>query len=167
MIQSKAHKAAKKSTAPVKGDGPSIGTIETDAYIMKLHRAFSYEPAGSEVLAGMKPKAGHKFIYLDVSLKNKGPEKLEGGFLFIALRVTNANGIEYKKPATALAAYTSERPEESNSDEYNALWESFKPNELHREVVYAVAVPKNENSFVLHLPADRFRKEWKTVSFSL
>jgi hypothetical protein len=156
-----------KTPANVKPDGPAIGSAETDSYVLKLHRAFSYEPAGSVVLAGMKPIAGHKFIYLDVSLKNKSPEKLEGGFLFIALKVTDKNGTEFKKPAAALAGYTSAHPEDNNDAEYSALWESFAPNEFHREIVYAVEVPAHENNFVLHIPADRQRKEWKTISFSL
>ena len=157
----------KKSAAPVKEDGPAIGTIETSSYVLKLHRAFTYEPKGSEILNGMKPKQGFKFIYLDVSLKNKGAQSLEGEFLFIALRVTDAEGNEFKKPAAALAAYTTEHTRESNDDEYSALWETFKPNEFHREVVYAVEVPLNEKSFVLHLPTDPLRKEWKTINFSL
>lgn len=162
-----AKKEEKKSKSTVKTDGPSVGAIETETYTLKLHRAFTYEPKGSPILAGLKPKAGHKFIYLDVSLKNKSAEQLEGGFLFIALRVTDAKGTEFKKPAAGLAAYTSENPDESNDDEYAALWESFAPEEFHREVVYAVEVPAAENNFVLHMPADRKRKEWKTISFSL
>jgi hypothetical protein len=167
MVKSATAAQTEKSSAPVKTDGEAIGAIETENYVLKLHRAFAYEPNGSKILTGMKPKAGHKFIYLDVSLKNKSAEKLDGGFLFIALRVTDAKGTEYKKPAAGLAAYSSEHPEENNDDEYAALWETFKPNEFHREIVYAVEVPAAENNFVLHLPTDRKRKEWQTLSFSL
>jgi hypothetical protein len=166
-IKSETSKNAKKNTVPVKTDGPAIGAIETEDFVLKLHSAFVYEPKGSDVLTGMKPKAGHKFIYLDVSLKNKGTEKLEGGFLFIALRVTDEKGKEFKKPAAGLAAYTSEQPGKYNDDEYAALWESFQPGEFHREVVYAVEVPVAANNFVLHLPVDKQRKEWKTIPFSL
>lgn len=166
-IKSETNNEARKSAAPVKADGPAIGSIETETYVLKLHRAFAYMPKGSEILAGMKPKPGHKFIYLDVSLKNKSTEKLEGGFLFIALRVTDEKGNEFKKPAAALAAYTSDHPEESNDEEYAALWESFRPNEFHREIVYAVEVPADENKFVLHLPINKLRKEWKRIPFSL
>jgi len=150
-----------------KEDGPAIGSIETEAYVVKLHRAFTYEPAGSAVLAGTRPKPGHRFIYLDVSLRNKSAEKLEGGFLFIALKLTDSKGVEYKKPAAGLAAYTTEHPEDNNDAEYAALWEAFKPNEFHREIVYAVEVPQGEKNFVLHLPTDRHRTIWKSISFSL
>lgn len=152
---------------PAKADGTAVGQIETNEFVMKLHRAFSYDPNGSEILVGTKPKPGHKFIYLDVSLRNKGVQKLEGGFLFIALRVTDEKGTEYKKPAAALAAYTSEHPEDNNDAEYAALWETFEHDEFHREIIYAVEVPQNEKNFVLHLPTDRQRKGWKTINFSL
>lgn len=160
-------KELEKSIAPVKTDGPALGSIETGNYVLKLHRAFAYEPKGSEILAGMKPKPGQKFIYLDVSLRNTGTEKLEGGFLFIALKLTDENGTEYKKPAAALAAYSTDHPEDDNSTEYAALWESFAPAEFHREIVYAVEVPTEKKNFVLHMPVDRLRKEWKTISFTL
>ena len=156
-----------KDARPVKSDGLGIGQIETNAFVLKLHRAFTYEPKGNEIIAGTKPMPGHKFIYLDVSLRNKSAQKLEGGFLFIALRVTDEKGKEYKKPAAALAAYTSANPEDNNNAEYAALWESFDQNEFHREIIYAVEVPENEKTFVLHLPTDRLRKEWKTITFSL
>ncbi|RYZ27918.1 MAG: hypothetical protein EOO10_11235 [Chitinophagaceae bacterium] len=160
-------KEPEKSKAPVKTDGPALGSIETGNYVLKLHRAFAYEPKGSEILAGMKPKPGQKFIYLDVSLRNTGTEKLEGGFLFIALKLTDENGTEYKKPAAALAAYSTDHPEDNNSTEYAALWETFEPAEFHREIIYAVEVPAEKKNFVLHLPVDRLRKEWKKISFSL
>ena len=160
-------KEPEKSIAPVKTDGPALGSIETGNYVLKLHRAFAYEPKGSELLAGMKTKPGQKFIYLDVSLRNTGTEKLEGGFLFIALKLTDENGSEYKKPAAALAAYSANHPEDTNSAEYAALWESFEPAEFHREIIYAVEVPAEKENFVLHMPVDRLRIEWKTISFSL
>lgn len=160
-------KESRKDAGTIKPDGPSIGQIETDQFVLKLHRAFSYEPKGDAIISGTKPKPGYKFIYLDVSLRNKSAQKLEGGFLFIALRVTDEKGTEYKKPAAALASYTSEHPEDNNDAEYAALWETFKQDEFHREIVYAVEVPQNENAFILHMPTDRFRKEWKTIRFSL
>lgn len=154
-------------TLLVKKDGPSIGIIETETYVLKLHRAFAYQPEESDILVGFKPKDGYKFVYLDVSLKNKSAAKLDGGALFIALKVTSTKGVEYKKPSTALAAYATEHPEDNNEIEYNALWESFEPNEFHREIVYAVEVPKNVNKFILHMPTDNKRKEWKELEFSL
>lgn len=160
-------KIDKTSAASVKEDGTAIGSIETDSYVMKLHRAFAYEAQGSDVLAGFKPKEGFKFIYLDVSLRNKGPQKLDGGFLFIDLKLTGENGVEYKKPAAALAAYTSEHPEDSNTDEYNALWGTFDPNEFHREIVYAVEVPKELNSFVVSMPVVARKKDRRELKFSL
>ena len=160
-------KEKKTDAAPVKTDGPSIGAIETDNYVMKLHRAFAYEPKGSEILVGMKPKPGFKFIYLDVSLKNKSAEKLDGDFLFIALKLTDEKGVEYKKPAAALAAYATDHPEDNNGGEYAALWETFEPGEFHREIVYAVEVPAEKNNFELHMPTNSLRKEWKKISFSL
>ena len=160
-------KESKKESGPVKGDGPSIGQIETEQFVFKLHRTFSYERKTDGIIAGTKPKPGYKFIYLDVSLRNKSAQKLEGGFLFIALRVTDEKGTEYKKPAAALAAYASDHPEDNNDSEYAALWETFQKDEFHREIVYAVEVPQNEKTFQLHIPADKSRKEWKTITFSL
>ena len=167
MVKSKTSNEKKKSTSPVKADGEAIGLIETGNYALKLHRAFAYLPKGANILAGMKPKAGHRFIYLDVSLKNTGTKNFEGGFLFIALRITNEKGIEYRKPAAALAAYTATHPEENNDEEYAALWEKFAPGDFHREIVYAVEVPETEKHFLLHLPTDKERKDWKTISFAL
>jgi hypothetical protein len=159
--------AASKETGTAKTDGNSIGAIGTDNYTMKLHSVFAYSPQKSDVMANWTPKPGYRFIYLDVSLRNKSTQPLDGGAVFIALKVTDKNGVEYKKPATALAAYTSDHPEAQNLKEYNALWEKFEPNEFHREIIYAVEVPENVNDFILSLPADKRRKEWKQVSFNL
>jgi hypothetical protein len=157
----------KEITAPVKKDSAAIGIIQTAGWEMKLHRAFVYAPAGSEVLAGFTPKAGHKFMYLDISLKNTGAEKVDGGQIFIAMKVIGSNGTEYKKPAAALAAFTSENPAASNLEEYNALWEKFEQGEFHREIVWAVEVPAEMNEFKIMVPADKLRKEWKELKFSL
>ena len=102
----KPEKEVEKKSSSTITDGPSVGSIETETFMFKLYRAFEYKTKGSEVLAGFKPKEGYRFIYLDVSLKNKSVEKLDGGFLFIALKVMDDKGIEYKKPAAGLAAYT-------------------------------------------------------------
>lgn len=154
-------------TAPVKKDSAAVGMIQTDNYEMKLHHAFVYTPAGSEVLAGFKPKEGFKFMYLDVSMKNIGAGKVDGGEIFIALKIIGSDHKEYKKPAAALAAFTSENPTASNLREYNALWEKFDPNEFHRDIVFAVEVPADMKEFTLRLPVDRSRKEWKEIKFSL
>lgn len=157
----------KETIAPVKKDSAAIGSIQTANWEMKLHRAFVYAPAGSQVLAGFTPKPGFKFVYLDVSLKNTGAEAVDGGQIFIALKITGSDGKEYKKPAAGLAAFTSENPGASNQEEYNALWEKFEANEFHRELVYAVEVPADMKELTLSLPADRLRKEWKEIKFSL
>ena len=157
----------KESKAPVKNDSAAIGIIQTGNYEMKLHRAFVYAPQGSDVLAGFTPRPGHKFVYLDVSLKNTGEDLVDGGQIFIALKITGDNGAEYKKPAAALAAFTSENPGASNADEYNALWEKFTHGEFHRDIIYAVEVPGSMMHFTLSIPADRKRKEWKQIKFSL
>lgn len=157
----------KEAIAPVKTDSAAIGNIETADWEMKLHRAFVYAPKGSEVLAGFTPKEGHKFMYLDVSLKNTGTEPVDGGQIFIAMKVIGSNGTEYKKPAAALAAFTSENPAASNLEEYNALWEKFGHGEFHREIVWAVEVPADMNNFKVMVPADKMRREWKEIKFSL
>lgn len=157
----------KEMSAMAKKDSAAIGMIKTATYEMKLHRAFTYVPQGSDMLVGFTPKAGFKFIYLDVSLKNMGTAKLDGGEIFIALKVIGSDSKEYKKPAAALAAFTSENPASCSTEEYNALWEKFAPNEFHREIVYAVEVPENMNGFTLSIPVDRSRKEWKELKFSL
>jgi hypothetical protein len=157
----------KETAAPVKKDSAAMGNIQTTGWEMKLHRAFVYAPAGSEVLAGFTPKPGFKFMYLDVSLKNTGADVVDGGQIFIALKITGSDGKEYKKPAAGLAAFTTENPNASNLDEYNAMWEKFEANEFHRELVYCVEVPADMKEFTLSLPADRLRKEWKEIKFSL
>jgi hypothetical protein len=162
---SKANK--KKLLVKSATDGPFIGAIETPDYLLKLHRAFIYETTGNEVVAGTKPKEGYKFIYLDVSLKNKSSQKLDGGFLFIGLTVKDEKGTEYKKPAAALASYITEHPQEDNGAEYGALWKTFKPQEFHRAIVYAVEVPKGINEFVLSMPVAPRAKERKELKFIL
>lgn len=157
----------KEISAPVKKDSAFIGIIQTANYEMKLHRAFVYAPQGSDVLAGFTPRPGHKFVYLDVSLKNTGVDAVDGGQIFIALKITGSDGVEFKKPAAALAAFASENPGASNLDEYNALWEKFEHGEFHRDIIYAVEVPGSMTQFTLSIPADRKRKEWKQLKFSL
>ncbi|HKO80702.1 MAG TPA: hypothetical protein VJU78_09910 [Chitinophagaceae bacterium] len=172
------HAAEKKSTkktthskeeskAAIKTDGPAIGSIETDDYVVKLHRVFQYKPEENAVMANWTPKKGFKFIYLDASLKNKSTAVIDGGFVFIALKVTDMQGVEYKKPATALAAYLTDHPEVQNQKEYDEMWGKFEPNEFHRELIYAVEVPENINQFELSLPTNNQRKEWKKLQFSL
>lgn len=158
---------AKKISALAKKDSAAIGIIQTADFEMKLHRAFVYAPQGSDVLAGFTPRPGHKFIYLDVSLKNTGAEVVDGGQIFIALKIAGDNGVEYKKPAAALAAFTSENPGASSQEEYNALWEKFEHGEFHRDIIYAVEVPGSMMQFTLSIPEDNKRKSWKTIKFSL
>lgn len=155
------------SKVTIKTDGPAIGSIETADYVVKLHQVFNYKPQENAVMANWTPKKGYRFIYLDVSLRNKSAAVIDGGFVFIALKVTDMNGVEYKKPAAALAGYISDNPETQNQNEYNEMWGKFEPNEFHRELVYAVEVPENINEFELSLPADNKRKEWKKLQFSL
>ncbi len=163
----KVSKQKEESKAAIKADGPAIGSIETADYEVKLHQVFSYKPEADAVMANWTPKKGHRFIYLDVSLRNKSAAVIDGGFVFIALKVTDMQGVEYKKPATALASYLTDHPEAQNQHEYNEMWGKFEPNEFHRELVYAVEVPENINEFELSLPADKKRKEWKKLQFSL
>jgi hypothetical protein len=163
----KANTESKESNADIKTDGPAIGSIETADYVVKLHQVFHYKPVKNAVMANWTPKAGYKFIYLDMSLRNKGAAVVDGGFVFIALKVTDRQGKEYKKPAAALAAYLTDHPEAQDSNEYDELWGKFEPNEFHRELIYAVEVPEDINDFELSLPTDNTRKEWKKLQFSL
>lgn len=164
-IEAKAQKNTE--SAPIKTDGKGIAEISTEDYVMKLHNVFAYQPTDETILAGMKPKEGFRFIYLDVSLKNTSSEKLDGGSLFIALKINGEDGQEYKKPAAALASYLTENPGKSNKEEYDELWENFQPGEFHRELIYAVEVPVHITNFSLSMPVDRQRKEWKTLKFSV
>jgi hypothetical protein len=158
---------AKETIASPKTDDAAIGFIKTENYVMKLHSVFNYKPKPVAGMANMEPKPGFRFIYLDVSLRNTGTAKLDGGDLFIALKITDKNGIEYKKPAMALAAYATEHPDDQSDKEYNALWEKFEPNEFHRALIYAVEVPVNIKKYILSLPVDRTRKEWREIEFEL
>jgi len=155
-----------KEKKAVKEDGPAIGSIETENYVMKAHRAFVYSPEGSGLLAGMKPREGHKFVFLDLSLRNKSNQKLDAGALFVSLKVLDEEGVEYRKPAAALAAYTTEHPNDSNNDEYNALWGTFTPEEFHREIFCAVEVPTAVNKFAISMPLVARMKERKQIEVS-
>lgn len=163
--KSKKDSTSKKTT--VKREEPPIGTILTENYVMNLHGVFVYFPKKSAGMANWKPKEGHRWIYLDVSLRNVSRKPLDGGAVFIALKIKDKNGVEYKKPAAALAAYHSDNPGVQDVKEYDGLWASFTPGEYHREVIYAVEVPENINEFTLSLPVDKLRKEWKQIDFSL
>lgn len=149
-------------------DTSFIGAIETEAYVMKLHDVFSYEPKmGDEVLSNIHPKEGYRFIYLDVSLLNKGAGVVDGGSLFISLKVEDEKGVIYKKPSMALAVYCSENPGAQDKEEYDSLWETFTPGEFHRAIVYAVEVPVGVKNFTLSLPVDKLKKDWQKTNFSI
>ena len=156
------------SNTPDKKDGAFISSIETGDYIMKLHNAFVYTShTTNAVVTNVKPKEGFRFVYLDVSLTNKSSGPIDGGSLFISMKVTDDKGTEYKKPAMALALYRTENTGAEEREEYKALWETFKPGDMHRAIVYAVEVPAHINDFIISLPTDRKRKEWNTARFSI
>ena len=156
-----------KAQVPIKTDGPVLGMIETDQYIMKLHRAFHYNPAGNKIPASTRPKAGYKFIYLDVSLKNKDEKTLDGGFLFIGLKITDENNKEYRKPVAALAIYKTENPDENDDKEYKAMWGKLQPGEFHRALIYAVEVPESLHDLILSMPVKERARDFKQIRFSL
>lgn len=143
----------KSAAAPQKaGDEAAIAVIETDSYVMKVHRAIPFMP-GQDPLGMLKVKEGHRYVVLDMSVKNKSNEPLEMGSIMLVTKISDESGKSYGGNIGALTAYLLQNPDPRHDDEYEAVWSmEFKPGEYHRAIALGVEVPADIKTFVLTAP---------------
>ena len=151
-------------------DGPAVAMLETDKFVMKLHKAIAFFPK-SDPFGMFKVTEGHHFIVLDMSVKNKTSEILDMGQIFIHANVKDDKGNKYNilSGVTPIASYTYDNPTDYHQKEYEALWSNtFPANGFHRTTVLGLEAPKDVKNFILTIPTEPgSKKEKKEIQFTL
>ena len=148
-------------------DGPAIATLETESFILKIHRAIEFTPAPKAYQA-FKIKEGHKLVALDVSVKSKLSGPLDMGMILTMSALKDGKAHAYMAP-WVVAAYMIDNPDPVHQKEYDALWSNkFGAGEFHRAILLGMDPPAAEKDFTLTMPekAD-FNAAKKSVKFSL
>ncbi|HEY8607696.1 MAG TPA: hypothetical protein VIM12_11345 [Noviherbaspirillum sp.] len=131
---------------------PAVGMIETENYVMTLHRAIPFTPK-TDALGLIKAKDGHRYVVLDISVQNKSREVLEMGTIMLFSKVTDKNGKSYGGNLGALTAWALDNPDPKHQDEYDAVWSmEFPPGETHRAVVLGLELPLDVTELVFSAP---------------
>lgn len=143
---------SKTSSSPASAeDGPSVATLETSDFILKIHRVipFTLKPKSYEPL---KVAADTKLAVLDISVRNKLSTPINFSRI---LGMTEIKGKENKNLMApwVVAAYITDYPYSNHQKEYDAIWNSaFEPNGFHRAILLGLNPKKNENEFTLIVP---------------
>lgn len=149
-------------------DGPAIATMETNDFILKIHRAIPFE---------LKPKSyqpikvdpATKLVVLDVSVRNKLSTPINFSRI-LGMTVIKGDGDKNLMAPWVVGAYEVDYAEANHQKEYDALWSSqFEPNGFHRAILIGLNPKKDENNFTMIVPgkADFNNPEKKEIKFSL
>ncbi|HWI91635.1 MAG TPA: hypothetical protein VNT20_10195 [Flavisolibacter sp.] len=149
-------------------DGPAIATMETNDFVLKIHRAISFE---------LKPKSyqpikvdpSTKLVVLDVSVHNKLSTPINFSRI-LGMTVIKGDGDKNLMAPWVVGAYEVDYAEANHQKEYDALWSSqFEPNGFHRAVLIGLNPKKDENNFTMIVPGkpDFNSPEKKEIKFNL
>lgn len=149
-------------------DDAAIAIIETDAYILKVHKAIPFMPDATKTAGAFKPKDGNQYIALDISVKSKSNQPLEMGSLMLATQVTDEKGSKFGELIPALTSYTLTYPDSKQQEEYDAIWsEEYAPGQQHRTVAFGFEAPKEVKTFIIKMPVKAYASETKQATFTL
>jgi hypothetical protein len=147
---------------------PAIASLETDSYVMKIYRALPFLPK-TDPLGMFKVVEGHRFIVLDLSIRNISDKPIDMGRILQSARVKDENGKKYDLSIAAIASYTTDNPNTKHQAEYDALWsKQFAPQSFHRTTAYGFEAPSEVNKFSLSMPETaKPGSPRKEIAFSL
>lgn len=163
--------AGTQASAPAQPDMPeakALGRIETDSYVLTLHRAIGFMPK-TDALGLLKTRDGHRYAVLDISVTNKGSEPLEMGTIMLFSKIADRNGNSYGGNLGALTAYTLDYPDPKHQEQYDALLSmEFPAGATHRAVVLGLELPQDVKELVFSVPVKAdMNAERKQIAFSL
>jgi hypothetical protein len=148
-------------------DAAAIATIETEDYILKVHKAIPFAPDASKTAGAFTPKDGNKFVALDVSVKSKASQSIEMGAIMLTTEITDEKGTKFGGTVPVLTAYSLTYPDSKFQDEYDAIWNDFPANAFHRTTALGFEAPKDVKTFMLKVPVKAYGNEKKEVTFTL
>jgi hypothetical protein len=149
-------------------DGPAIATIETETYVMKIHKAIPFMPDDTKTAGAFKTKEGNQFIALDISVNSKSNQSLEMGTILLATEITDEKGIKFGEMLPAVTAYTLMFPDPKQQEEYDAIWsEEYVPGQFHRTVAFGFEAPKDVKTFIIKMPTKPNANEMEQATFTL
>jgi hypothetical protein len=152
-VESKQTETTKiKTTNPAQvSDGPAIGQIETNDFVLKVHRAITFELAPKSY-EPIKVPPGHKLVVLDISIRNKTAGQYNMGKILIMTEVKDSKGKNDAGP-WVVGAYMVDHPDAGHQPEYDALWsDHFGAGEFHRAILLGLDPPKEEKTITLLVP---------------
>jgi len=133
-------------------DGQAIAVIETDTYVMKVHRAIPFMPR-NEPAGMLKVKEGHRYVVFDISVRNKSSQPLEMGSIMLVTKIADETGKSYGGHLGALTSYLVDNPDPNHDAEYEGVWSmELPPGAFHRALSLGVEAPVNVNAFVISAP---------------
>ena len=151
-------------------DGPAIATIETDTYVMKIHKVIPFLPDVTKTAGAFTPKEGNHYIALDMSVRSKIDKPFSMGNVVLASNITDDKGNKYGDLLGSMVAFNLTFPEKENQTESEAIWSTeFAPKSFHRSVALAFEAPKDVKNFTFSAPLsdDIMKPEKMQAQFSL
>ena len=136
---------AETSTAVSVNDDAAIATIETNDFILKVHKAipFTLKPKSYQPF---KVDPSKKLIALDISVRSKLTKPINFSRI-LGMAVIKGKGEKNLLAPWVVAAYEVNYPEQNHQKEYDALWsESFEPNGFHRAILFGINPSKDEKN---------------------
>lgn len=149
-------------------DDAAIATIETDTYVLKVHKAIPFMPDEAKTAGVFKPKEGNQYVALDISVKSKSKEPLEMGTIMLATEITDEKGTKFGGLLEVLTPYTLMYPNPNHDAEYGAIWsEEYAPGDFHRAVALGFEASKDVKTFIIKVPTKANANEKKQATFTL
>jgi hypothetical protein len=151
-------------------DGPAIATIETETYVMKIHKVIPFMPDITKTAGAFTPKEGNQYIALDLSVRSKSDKPFSMGNIVLASNIIDDKGNKYGDLMGSMVAFNLTFPEQENQSESEAIWSTeFAPKEFHRSIALAFEAPRDVKNFTFSAPVsdDIMKPEKKQAQFSL
>jgi hypothetical protein len=161
-------KNTEAQTAVSVRDDAAIATIETNDFVLKVHKAipFTLKPKSYQPF---KVDPSTKLIVLDVSVRNKLSTPINFSRI-LGMTVIKGTGDKNLLAPWVVAAYEVDYAEQNHQKEYDALWSSsFEPNGFHRAILFGINPSKEGRQFTLTVPEkpDFNNPAKKSVQFSV
>lgn len=165
-VTSETKPASEENTTKPK-DEAAIATVETDDYILKIHKAIPFVPDDAKTAGAFKPKEGNQYIALDISVKSKSSQSIEMGSIMLSTEITDEKGTKLGGTVPVLTAYSLTYPDANFQNEYDAIWNDFASNEFHRTTALGFEAPKDAKTFTVKVPVKAYASEKKEATFTL
>ncbi len=131
----------------------AVARLTTPQYELELHRAIAFLPS-VEGIEMLQAKKAHRFVVLDVSVKNVAAADVDMGQVLLSTFFRDEKGRTYSHQSKAVAAYTLDNPNPLHQAHYNALWGKLKPGEQYRTTAIGLEIPETVKKLTLSMRDD-------------